>query len=124
MPVPTEYTDALNGLIAFRKKIFAELASGSVKASLAANHETLKKYGDLIDRLSIVPYMFGELKQKALALQISNADVGKGEISQARMEYTGNVGDYPIDTPSAISGRTLPEVDQFLYTPPDDMATV
>jgi hypothetical protein len=68
--------------------------------------------------------MFGELKQKALALQISNADVGKGEISQARMEYTGNVGDYPIDTPSAISGRTLPEVDQFLYTPPDDMATV
>lgn len=124
MTEPVEYTDARNSLVEFRKKIFGEQVSGRIKALLDANHETLEKYSDVINGLSVVPYMFGVVKQKALALRLSAKDVGEGEVRQAKLSYNIGKGSYPITAPFNVAQRVLPEVDQFVYTPPTDLGLI
>jgi len=122
--LPTEYKEAYDGLIRFREKIFRELVSGRVKALLDANHETLQKYGELIDRLTVVPYVFGNIRQKALALQLNSRSLGKGVIAQAKSVYVLDKAEYPIGFPPKVSARKLPQVDVFIYQPPTDVTFV
>jgi hypothetical protein len=124
MTEPVEYADARKSLVAFREKVFTEIVSGRVKALLDANHETLEKYSSVIDGLSVVPYMFGVVKQKALALRLSAKDVGEGEIKQAKLSYVIGKGSYPLDSPFNVATRLLPEVDVFKYTLPTDLGLI
>jgi hypothetical protein len=99
--------------------VFAEIVSGRVKAKLDANHETLQKYGKLIDKITIVPYMFNNVRQKALALRIGDNSIGVGEIAQAELSYSGAHTNYPVlanDTDVLhVKQRDLPSVDKFVY---------
>lgn len=122
--MPVEYTDARNSLVKFRQKVFNEQVSGRIKALLDANHETLEKYSSVINSLSVVPYMFSNVKQKALALKLSGKDVGEGEVRQAKLSYAIGKGSYPITSPFNVAQRLLPEVDVFKYTPPTDLGLI
>jgi len=121
---PSEYIDAYNKLITFRQKVWNELVAGRVKAILETNHETLSRYGIVIDDLSIVPQMFGNVKQKALALKLGNNDVGTGDIKQIKSTFAIGKADYPLSSPSSVPQRLLPQVDVFLYTPPTDLEMI
>jgi len=115
---PSEYDTAYNGLVSFRKRLFEELVSGRVKAQLDASHDTLNKYGDIIDSLSITPYMFSMIRQKALALTLDENDVDVGEVAQAKTNFVLSKSLYPISLPHNVAQRSLPQVDVFQYTPP------
>lgn len=122
--IPAQYTEARANLLTLRQKIFQELIAGRVKAQLNASHETLIKYGKLVDSLSIVPYMMSNIKQKALALRLNSVDVGEGEIAQAKTDFVIEKGSYPLSMPYNVSQRELPKVDVFLYSPPTEMELV
>lgn len=124
MGEPQEYTDAKNNLVLFRKKIFEEQISGRVKALLDANHDTLEKFGGVVDGLSVIPYMFGNVKQKAIALRLSGNDVGEGVVAQSKTTFAIGKGTYPTNPPYNVAQRELPEVDYFVYTPPADMSLI
>jgi hypothetical protein len=120
LSVPDKYTEAYDNLVTFRKRIFEQIISGRVKAVLDAGHDTLLKYGDVIDTMSIIPYMFSNVKQKALALKISDLSVGVGEIHQAKATFALTKSSYPITSPPNVPARLLPNVDVFIYTPPSN----
>lgn len=117
MAVPPEYTNALNALKAFRAKILTDLVAGRVIAGLNAGHDSMGKFKDLIDELAVVPYMFGRVKEYALALRFKGMDVGEGSIRRITASYYGTLGLYPMELPYKVPQRLLPKVDTFTYTP-------
>lgn len=121
MSVPVEYTDARDSLIAFRNKILIELVTGRVLAGLDAGHDGMLKYSDLINKLSITPYIFGKVREKALALKLNSKDIGTGKMVQAKTDFIGSRFPYPLNTPYQVSQRLLPEVDVFKYEPVKDV---
>ena len=112
---PTEYTAAKAALVAFRQKILADLVGARIVAGLDANHESMLKYSGLIDNLSIVPYVFGVVREKALALKLKDTDVDIGMLTKIDAEYTGGLGLYPLNPPYQVPQRQLPQVDVYLY---------
>jgi hypothetical protein len=123
-----EFAEAMSALLAFRQKIFNNLVSGRVKAKLNANHETLQRYADVIDSLTIAPYLIDNVKQKALALQLGVNNIGTGKISQAKLSYVGATENYPktLDSqvPTGASGRLLPAVSTFVMHQTDALSVV
>jgi len=115
MPVPPEYTDARNALIAFRTKVLTDLVGGRVVAGLDANHQSMLKYKGIVDGLTITPYLFGRIKEYALALKFKNMDVGTGELRHVKGEYTGKLAEYPLQEPFNVPQRKLPQVDYFVF---------
>ena len=112
---PTEYTNAKNALIAFRQKILTDLVGARIVAGLDANHESMQKYSSIIDNLSIVPYVFGRVREKALALKFKDIDVDIGMLTKIDAKYTGGLGLYPLNPPYQVPQRQLPQVDVYLY---------
>ena len=112
---PTEYTAAKAALVAFRQKILADLVGARIVAGLDANHESMVKYSGLIDNLSIVPYVFGVVREKALALKFKDIDVDIGMLTKIDAKYTGGLGLYPQTPPYKVPQRQLPQVDVYIY---------
>jgi hypothetical protein len=119
--VQAEYEEAHNGLVAFRKKIFDELAGGMVRSQIDAGHDTIVKFGSVVDRLTIMPYMFNNVKQKAIALRIGVSDIGEGKIAQAKTSFVGAKGSYPLQPPNAVTSRLLPSVGVFEFKPSENI---
>ena len=115
MPVPPEYTAAKAALVAFRQKILADLVGARISAGLDANHESMLKYSTLIDNLSIVPYVFGVVREKALALKLKDTDVDIGMLTKIDAKYDGTLGLYPQTAPFKVPQRQLPQVDVYIY---------
>jgi len=115
MSVPPEYTEALENLKAFRTKILTDLVGGRVIAGLDASHDSMLKFSGIIDGLSVTPYMFGKVKEKALALKFKGKDVGVGKLKYVKGEYVGGKTTYPLKPPYHVPQRSLPQVDVFLY---------
>jgi len=120
MPLPPEYTDAHNALISFRSVILNDLVGSRVKAGLDAGHDGMQKYKSIIDGLSVTPYMYGRVRELALTLKFKNMDVGVGEIRRIGSSWIGATTMYPTQPPYNVPQRSLPQVDQFLYTPITD----
>ena len=112
---PTEYTNALNALKAFRGKILTDLVGARIVAGLDANHASMLKYKGIIENLSVVPTVFARVRESALALKLKGIDVGTGEINKVVAQYTGTLGMYPSTTPFKQMQRQLPQVDVYLY---------
>ena len=112
---PEEYTNAKAALIAFRQKILTDLVGARIVAGLDANHESMQKYSGLIDNLSIVPYVFGRVREKALALKFKGIDVDIGMLTKIDAKYTGTLGLYPQTPPYKVPQRQLPQVDVYIY---------
>lgn len=121
MPVPPEYTEAITNLKAFRTKILNDLVGARIIAGLNASHDSMQKYKDKIDGLSITPYLFGRIREYALALKFKGMDLDIGEIRRIGASWTGNVTDYPLNPPYNIPQRPLMPVDVFAYTPVTDI---
>ena len=112
------YTETVQMLKSFRQKILSDLVSARVNARLDASHDTMQKYSQLLDRISIVPYIFGRIREHALALRIKGYDIGSGEMRKITAQYTGTITDYPLSKEPVIPYRKLPQVDVFRYEPP------
>jgi hypothetical protein len=121
MSAVTDYDTAYSGLITFRKKVFEALVSGRVKATLDANHDTLLQYGKVIDGLEIIPTLLGNVKQKGLAIKLNGVGIGNGFLAQARGNYNGTTDSFPSSSTPKVPLRDLPSVNQFVYTPPDEI---
>jgi len=115
---PSTYTETVQMLKSFRQKIISDLVSARINARLDASHLTMQKYSRLLDRLSIVPYIFGRIREHALALRINGNDIGFGEMRKITAQYTGTNVDYPLSKEPVIPYRKLPQVDVFRYDPP------
>jgi len=102
----------------FRQRILSDLVSARVNARLDASHDTMQKYLRLLDRISIVPYIFGRIREHALALRINGVDIGSGEMRKITAKYTGGLANYPLKPPLNVPSRNLPQVDVFRFTPP------
>ncbi|RLC82433.1 MAG: hypothetical protein DRJ03_19085 [Chloroflexi bacterium] len=120
--VPTEYTDAINSLKAFRQKILTDLVGGRLKAKLDASHYSMEKYNEILDRLTITPYLFSNVRRKALALKLGTYNVGEGQIAQARNVYALGKVEYPMQLTPEVSPRLLPQVDIYQYDLPTDVS--
>lgn len=95
-----------------------------MKAQLDAGHDTLTKFSTVIDSLSIVPYMFSNIKQKAVALRLGGRDVDVGLVAQGSASFALGKASYPNTLPYNVAQRYLPQVDVFLYQPPTDVMAV
>lgn len=118
---PTEYTTALNSLKAFRTKILDELVGARIIAGLNANHDSMVKMSGVVSSLSVMPYLFGRVREKALALKLNGVDVDVGSIRKIVANYTGTLSDYPYSSPFKVPQRPLPQVDVYSYTPLADI---
>jgi len=112
------YNQAVQMLKDFRQRILSDLVSARVNARLDASHDTMQKYLRLLDRISIVPYIFGRIREHALALRINGNDIGSGEMRKITAKYSGTTVDYPLSKEPVVSYRKLPQVDVFRYHPP------
>ena len=112
------YNQAVQMLRDFRQRILSDLVSARVNARLDASHDTMQKYLRLLDRISIVPYIFGRIREHALALRINGVDIGSGEMRKITAKYTGGLANYPLKPPLNVPSRNLPQVDVFRFTPP------
>jgi len=121
LSVPEEYITVKNLLSAFRKKIFRDMVGGRVVAGLDASHDSMQKYSDVIEGLSVTPYLFGKVREKALALKLGTVHVDEGELRQAQLKYSVATVEYPLTPPYNISRRKLPQVDVFSFTPVTDL---
>jgi len=122
MPLPPEYTEAVNGLKAFRSKVLTDLVGSRVVAGLDASHDSMVKYKGVVEGLTIVPYLFSRVRESALALKFKGLDVGTGEMTKVVADFVGDSALYPLKPPYKVSQRSLPEVDIFSYTPPSDVS--
>jgi len=112
------YNETVRMLKDFRRRILSDLVSARVNARLNASHDTMQKYSRLLDRLSIVPYVFGRIREHALALRINGNDIGSGEMRKIVASYTGGLAEYPTGRTINVPLRNLPLVDVFHYDPP------
>jgi len=117
------YTETVQMLKSFRQRILSDLVSARVNARIDASHDTMQKYSQLLDRISIVPYIFGRIREHALALRIKGYDIGTGEMRKITAQYTGGLANYPLKPPLSVPSRNLPQVDVFRFTPPT-LATI
>jgi len=102
------YNQAVQMLKDFRQRILSDLVSARVNARLDASHDTMQKYLRLLDRISIVPYIFGRIREHALALRINGNDIGSGEMRKITAKYSGTTVDYPLSKEPVVSYRKLP----------------
>jgi len=116
MSLPPEYTTAKTNLLAFRTKILNDLVGARIVAGLDASHDSMQKYKGKIDSLGIVPYMFGRVREYAMALRFKNMDVDVGGIRRIGASWVGSTSDYPLNEPYNVPQRKLPPVDVFEYT--------
>jgi len=121
MPLPPEYTEAITNLKAFRTKILTDMVGSRLIAGLDANHDSMVKMSGMIEGLSITPYLFGKVREKALALRLDTKDVGVGGYRKIVANYTGTLADYPLNPPFQVPQRPLPQVDVYAYTPLADI---
>jgi len=112
------YTETVQMLKSFRQRILSDLVSARVNARIDASHDTMQKYSQLLDRISIVPYIFGRIREHALALRIKGYDIGTGEMRKITAQYAGTTVDYPLSKEPVIPYRKLPQVDVFRYHAP------
>lgn len=117
MTVPDEYTNALNALKAYRTKILTDLVGGRVIAGLEAGHDSMLKYGNIVDGLNVVPYLMGYIRHRVVALKFKGKDIGLGSLRDISADYIGKEAPYPTTPPYEQTQRNLPQVDYFLYTP-------
>jgi len=116
MPLPPEYTTAKTNLLAFRTKILNDLVGARIVAGLDASHDSMQKYKGKIDSLGVIPYMFGRVREYAVALRFKNMDVDVGGIRRIGASWVGSTTDYPLNEPYNVPQRKLPPVDVFEYT--------
>jgi len=112
---PSEYGSTVNSLKSFRDQILDDMVRSRIEARLSASHETMTKYANVIDQINIVAYMFGRLRDYALALHFKNMNVGGGKLYGLQQTYTGGLTEYPKGTNPPVTPRYLPQVDEYIY---------
>ena len=112
---PGEYGSTVNSLKAFRDQILDDMVRSRIEARLSASHETMSKYANVIDQINIVAYMFGRLRDYALALHFKNMNVGGGKLYGLQQTYTGGLTEYPKGASPPVTPRYLPQVDEYIY---------
>jgi len=110
------YDSTLKNLKAFRQIIFNDLVGARLVAGLDASHDSMTKFSEQIDKLSVTPYLFGRVQEYGNALQFKGLNLGTGEIRRIQGEYTGGKTLYPTAVPYKVPQRELASVDYFQYT--------
>ncbi len=113
--LPPAYTNTIANLKTFRGNILQDLVASRIIAGLDANHDSMQKYKGVVENLGILPYVFGRVREKALALKFKGIDVDIGMLTKIDAKYTGASGLYPMTPPFSVPQRELPQVDVYLY---------
>jgi len=112
---PSEYGSTVNSLKSFRDQILDDMVRSRIEARLSASHETMQKYANVIDSMSVVAYLFGRLRDYAMALSFKGMNVGGGKLFRLQQTYTGGLTEYPKGTSPPVTPRALPQVDEYLF---------
>ena len=118
------YHECREKLMEFRRQLLAEMVAGRLKALIEAGRDTLRKYGELLDRTAVSAYLMGRLDDKMAVLTVDGVDLGPGWLARPKVQWTGPTSVYPLEGmggEAAVPGRQLPQVDIFRYTPIADI---
>ena len=118
---PSGYGSTVNSLKAFRDKILDDMVRSRIEARLSASHETMTKYANVIDSMSVVAYLFGRLRDYAMALSFKGLNVGGGKLFRLQQSYSGGLTEYPKGTSPPVTPRALPQVDEYLFETISDL---
>jgi len=120
---PTEYMNAVNNLKALRKSIESTFIAGRVKALLEASKETLAKYRELLNGVSLRTRLIGNINRYNLAIYGNPVYAPQGQVAQVRTKYTGATQLYPLEDfgKPNVDPRHLPRVGVYIKTFPPDI---